>query len=85
MSGANTSGSKLPGHRASGWVTPTMYPFVAAVGAIALFGMYSVSRHVMSDPDIGKHSDLGQISEAAADKYRESPLRKAVARETETK
>ena len=62
-----------------------MYPFVAAVGAIALFGVYSVGRHMASDPDIGKHTDLGSISEKAADKYRESPLRKAMSKESESK
>lgn len=85
MSGAGNTGSKLPGHRSGAWVTPTMYPFVAAVGAIALFGVYSVGRHMLSDPDIGRHTDLGQISEQAADKYRESPLRKAMSHESDSK
>lgn len=62
-----------------------MYPFAAAVGAIALFGIYSVGRHMLSDPDIGRHTDLGKISEQAADKYRESPLRKAMSRDTDSR
>ena len=49
-----------------------------AVGAIAAFGIYSVTRHAVEDPDIGRHTDLDKLSEKAADTYRESPLRKAV-------
>lgn len=80
----NSIGGMPPGHRSSAWITPAVYPFIVAVGAIAAFGLYSVSRHVLEDPDIGKHTDLNKLSESAADTYRESPLRKAVSRHDKT-
>lgn len=65
-------------HRNASWINPSMYPYVVAVGGIVSFALYSVTRHVASDPDLGKAQDIDKLDQKAADMYRESPLRKAI-------
>lgn len=54
-----------------------MYPYMAAVGGAVCFGIYSVTRTVASDPAV-HDLDIEKLDEKAADKFKESPLRKAI-------
>ncbi|KAL0035494.1 hypothetical protein WJX77_008879 [Trebouxia sp. C0004] len=65
-------------HRNASWVNPSVYPYIAAVSGAVAFGVYSVTRHVSGDPDLGKAQDIDNLDQKAADIYRESPLRKAI-------
>lgn len=77
MHPAKQGAQKAVQHRNASWISPSMYPYIAAVGGAISFGLYSVTRHVVEDPDLGSQ-DIDKLDEKAADKYRESPLRKAV-------
>lgn len=75
MNAAKQGAQKAVQHRNASWINPSMYPYIAAVGGAVCFGLYSVTRTVVSDPGL---TDLEKLDEKAADKYRESPLRKAI-------
>ena len=77
MNAAKQGAQKAVQHRNASWVSPSMYPYVAAVGGAVCFGLYSVTRTVASDPSV-HDLDIDKLDENAADKYKESPLRKAI-------
>ncbi len=78
MNAAKQAASQGVKHRNASWVNPSVYPYIAAVSGAVAFGVYSVTRHVAGDPDIGKAQDINSLDQKAADTYRESPLRKAI-------
>lgn len=75
MNAAKEGAQKVVQHRNASWINPSMYPYIAAVGGAVCFGVYSVTRTVVSDPSL---QALDKLDEKAADKYKESPLRKAI-------
>ena len=77
MNAAKQGAQKAVQHRTASWISPSAYPYVVAVGGAVCFAVYSATRHVAQDPDLGCQ-DIDKLDEKAADKYRESPLRKAV-------
>ena len=78
MSAAKQAAGQAVKHRNASWINPSMYPYVVAVGGIVSFALYSATRHVAQDPDLGKAQDIDKLDQKAADTYRESPLRKAI-------
>ena len=78
MNAAKQGAQKAVQHRNASWINASVYPYIAAVGGAVAFGLYSVTRHVAEDPDLGKAIDIDKLDEKAADKYKESPLRKAI-------
>jgi len=78
MNAAKQAASQGAKHRNASWINPSVYPYIAAVSGAVAFGVYSVTRHVAGDPDLGKAQDINNLDQKAADTYRESPLRKAI-------
>lgn len=77
MNAAKQGAHKAVQHRNASWVNPSMYPYIAAVGGAVCFGIYSVTRTLASDPAVSD-LDIDKIDDKAADKYKDSPLRKAI-------
>lgn len=77
MNAAKQGAQKAVQHRNASWVNPSMYPYIAAVGGAVCFGIYSVTRTFASDPAVSD-LDIDKLDDKAADKYKESPLRKAI-------
>lgn len=69
------------GHRHAPWLTTNAIPYVAAVGGGVVFALYSATRNASTNPEIGKQVDIDADTTKAADTFKASPLRKAVAPE----
>ena len=79
MSAARQAASQVPQHRNASWISTNAVPYVAAVGGAVAFALYSATRVASANPEVGRKVDIDADTSKAADTFRASPLRKAVA------
>lgn len=82
MSSSAAKQAAAAGHRHASWLTTNAVPYLAAVGGAAAFALYSATRTISANPELGKQVDMDVDTSQDADTFKASPLRKAVIGDT---